>query len=129
MEYESIYIKDAKFYMHLVTEINDNNLEEKIIKIFTFEGFIYHRLNWILRERKEIYTKLNIFFIMLIGSIMRKGNISTKSLINEKNLMINDDKNSNKYLRFYKGSYLNDKAIGYYIDLLSKKSKNYQLII
>jgi len=109
--------------MHLVTEINENNLEEKIIKIFTFEGFIYHRINWILRERKEIYTKLNLFLILLIGSIMRKGEISTKSLIKEKNLFIYNEKNSKRFLKFYKGSYLNDKAIGYYIELLSKKSK------
>jgi hypothetical protein len=113
--------------MHLVTEINENNLEEKIIKIFTFEGFIYHRINWILRERKEIYTKLNLFLILLIGSIMRKGEISTKSLIKEKNLYINNEKNSKRFLKFYKGSFLNDKAIGYYIELLSKKSKNIKL--
>ena len=106
-----------------MTEINENNLEAKIIKIFTFEGFIYHRLNWILRERKETYTRLNIYLILLIGSIMHKGEMCTKSLIKEKSLFISDEKISGKFLKFYKGSYLNDKAIGYYIDLISKKSK------
>lgn len=110
--------------MHLVTEITESNLEEKIIKIFTFEGFIYHRLNWILRERKETYTRLNIYLILLIGAIMRKGEMCTKNFIKEKSLFISDEKNSRKFLRFYKGSYLNDKAIGHYIDLLSQKSKD-----
>lgn len=109
--------------MHLVSEINESNLEEKIIQIFTFEGFIYHRLNWILRERKEYYTRLNIYLILLIGSIMRKALLTTKTLIKEKSLVVQDEKTSRKFLKFYKGSYLNDKAIGYYIDLLSKKSK------
>lgn len=108
--------------MHLVSEINENNLEEIIIKIFTFEGFIYHRLNWILREKKDYYTRLNIYLILLIGSIMRIAEMTTKRLIKEKNLFLQDEKSSRKFLRFYKGSYLNDKAIGYFIDLLSKKS-------
>ncbi len=109
--------------MHLVADINENNLEEQIIKIFTYEGFIYYRLNWILRERRESYTRLNIYLIMLVGSIMRKGEISTKSLIKEKNLLVVDEKTSRKFIRLYKGSYLDEKSIEYYIELLAEKSK------
>ncbi len=125
-ENDNVFIKESKIYIEFIKEIKENDMEERIIKIYTYEGFIYRRLNWILREKKECSTHLNIFLVLLIGSISRRGETTSKNFIKEKNLLLQDEnKKSRKYLKFYKGSYLDDKTLENYIDIISKKSKNF----
>lgn len=116
------FLEEAKIYLEIIMEINENNIEEKIIKMFTYEGFLYYRLNWVLREKKELYTKLNLYLLLLIGAISKKGELTSKKIIKEKGLMRFSQKNNRKFIQFFKGSYLDEKTINAYIQNLLKKS-------
>lgn len=124
---KSDYFLESLKYTEFINEINYDNLLEKLLKIYTFEGFIYKRINWLLKHKKELYTNLNIFYIMLLSAISIKSE-SAKNIIQEKNLWNLDKKLNKNYLEFYRGTFLDDVAINYFIDNLSKKKVKYYFL-
>jgi len=117
---KSDYFLESLKYTEFINEITNENIKDIIIKIYTFEGFIYKRINWLLKNKKELYTNLNIFYLLLLGSISSKSEL-TKNTIEEKDLWFVEKKLNKQQLEFYRGTFLDDVAINYFIDNLSKK--------
>ena len=103
---ESIYLNDPdsfEKYEHYLENINQITFTKTIIKIYTEEGFVYRRVNKVLRDKNyDLFLKFKYYYFSLLYSL-------------DRNLQENSSS-----IKLYRGLYINNEIEKFYLEDLQE---------
>jgi len=101
------YIKEAEAYKIKLNEKSYNSLHEKIIYLYTLEGFLVYSVNSILRNGSMQNSFIHVYFILLQASI-KFANKTINKEITKKALVTVEGK---EYYKLYRGQKNSEKFL------------------
>lgn len=102
----STYIKHAEIYIKKLTELK-MPIEEKLIHLYTLEGFLVYTVNDILRRGSMLDSSMHLYFVLLQASIA----IASKKfnpLISHQALYTIDRQ---QYYKLFRGAKISEKIL------------------
>jgi hypothetical protein len=124
------YLMQANIYNDIIeNHMDQDNFEMIIIYLFSLEGFIQERINFILISNSIGFSNLKLFFLLLQSAI-RKDNINHTSgseFIKVNNLVKEDPQTNKKMLKLYKSANLSSDVIKNYLNLFTNNQNQIKM--
>lgn len=90
------------YYKSKIKKMTNENITSSIITLFAAEGFLYSRVNHLLKQEAFNKTDLKVFMFLLQTSIILEGERSTIKAIHEKGLIKKDPITEQEYIELFK---------------------------
>lgn len=96
----SNYLNQAEYYIKYLDETSNLSFEEKLINLYTQEGFLIYSINSMLRSQFAFKSELVLYFTLLQSSLNIVSKKFNHKLLSKSKLIINGQ----EYYVFYRGA-------------------------